>query len=119
MLISLLQPPPETFALFDDVMLMAEGTVLYHGPVANAVEHMCSFGFELPPRKVRSCSCVLQQLRLFHGRTRDPELMLAWLAATCAHLISGCCALVQAAPLGSTALTHQGRAGPAKHTLLL
>ena len=59
-LISLLQPPPETFALFDDVMLMAEGTVLYHGPVANAVEHMCSFGFELPPRKVRSCSCVLQ-----------------------------------------------------------
>jgi ABC-type multidrug transport system ATPase subunit len=50
-LISLLQPPPETFALFDDVMLMAEGTLLYHGPANKAVEHMSSFGFHLPPRK--------------------------------------------------------------------
>ncbi|GAY65525.1 hypothetical protein CUMW_241790 [Citrus unshiu] len=31
-LISLLQPSPETFDLFDDIILMAEGKILYHGP---------------------------------------------------------------------------------------
>lgn len=51
-LISLLQPPPETYALFDDVMIMAQGTIVYHGPVSEAVAHMARLGFELPPRKV-------------------------------------------------------------------
>jgi ABC-type multidrug transport system ATPase subunit len=55
-LISLLQPPPETFALFDDVMIMAKGMIAYHGPVKQAVGYMCSFGFELPPRKVRDAA---------------------------------------------------------------
>lgn len=32
MLVALLQPAPETFELFDDVMLLASGIVLYHGP---------------------------------------------------------------------------------------
>jgi len=31
MCISLLQPPPEVFNLFDDIILMAEGEVIYHG----------------------------------------------------------------------------------------
>ncbi|CAN4108971.1 unnamed protein product [Withania somnifera] len=31
-LVSLLQPAPETFDLFDDIILMAEGKILYHGP---------------------------------------------------------------------------------------
>ena len=52
-LISLLQPPPETYSLFDDVMLMTEGSIVYHGPVKDAVAHMASLGFDLPPRKVR------------------------------------------------------------------
>eukprot|EP00891_Asterochloris_glomerata_P006227 jgi/Astpho2/6227/Aster-03635 len=30
--ISLLQPPPETYDLFDDIMLLAEGYLVYHGP---------------------------------------------------------------------------------------
>ncbi len=30
-LISLLQPPPETFQLFDDVMMISDGVILYHG----------------------------------------------------------------------------------------
>lgn len=33
-LISLLQPSPEVFDLFDDVMLMAGRRVVFHGPVA-------------------------------------------------------------------------------------
>uniref|UniRef100_A0A6N2MYY0 ABC transporter domain-containing protein n=1 Tax=Salix viminalis TaxID=40686 RepID=A0A6N2MYY0_SALVM len=32
MLVSLLQPAPETFDLFDDIILMAEGEIVYHGP---------------------------------------------------------------------------------------
>ncbi|KAK8543055.1 hypothetical protein V6N12_015624 [Hibiscus sabdariffa] len=32
LLVSLLQPAPETFDLFDDIILMAEGKILYHGP---------------------------------------------------------------------------------------
>ncbi|XVF72816.1 hypothetical protein PTKIN_Ptkin12aG0150900 [Pterospermum kingtungense] len=50
-LISLLQPTPETFHLFDDIILMAEGKIVYHGPrsdVQNFFEHC---GFRCPPRK--------------------------------------------------------------------
>ncbi|KAJ0014717.1 hypothetical protein Pint_21507 [Pistacia integerrima] len=38
LLISLLQPAPETFELFDDIILMAEGKVLYQGPHDQVVE---------------------------------------------------------------------------------
>jgi ABC-type multidrug transport system ATPase subunit len=51
-IVSLLQPPPETFALFDDVLLMNEGTIVYHGPVSSAVSFMRDVGFVIPPRKV-------------------------------------------------------------------
>ncbi|MFS7986606.1 putative ABC-type sulfate transporter [Helianthus anomalus] len=36
-LISLLQPSPEAFDLFDDILLMAEGMIVYHGPRSNVV----------------------------------------------------------------------------------
>jgi ABC-type multidrug transport system ATPase subunit len=29
--ISLLQPPPEVFNLFDEIILMSEGNIIYHG----------------------------------------------------------------------------------------
>ena len=61
-LVSLLQPPPETYALFDDVMLMTEGTVVYHGPVQGAVAYIAEKGFDLPLRKVR----FLVRSRLLH-----------------------------------------------------
>ena len=59
-LVSLLQPPPETLALFDDVMIMNEGTIVFHGPVPDAVPFMTSLGFALPPRKVRVATQSLQ-----------------------------------------------------------
>ncbi len=31
-LMALLQPAPEVFDLFDEVLLLAEGSILYHGP---------------------------------------------------------------------------------------
>ncbi|KAF3444741.1 hypothetical protein FNV43_RR14434 [Rhamnella rubrinervis] len=39
-LVSLLQPAPETFDLFDDIILMAEGKTVYHGPRDNALEFL-------------------------------------------------------------------------------
>ncbi|KAL7583190.1 hypothetical protein Lser_V15G44910 [Lactuca serriola] len=50
-LISLLQPSPEAFDLFDDVILMAEGMIVYHGPRNNVLEYFEGFGFKCPERK--------------------------------------------------------------------
>lgn len=49
--VTLLQPPPEVFYLFDDVMLMAEGSVWYHGPTTQAVPFTRLLGFDCPERK--------------------------------------------------------------------
>ncbi|GLT42698.1 hypothetical protein SLA2020_166840 [Shorea laevis] len=51
LLISLLQPAPETFDLFDDIMLMAEGKIVYHGPRTCIQEFFENCGFRCPPRK--------------------------------------------------------------------
>ncbi|KAJ0680275.1 putative ABC-type ferric hydroxamate transporter [Helianthus annuus] len=48
---SLLQPAPETFDLFDDVILLSEGQIVYQGPRENALEFFESCGFRLPERK--------------------------------------------------------------------
>lgn len=50
-LISLLQPAPETFNLFDDVLLLSEGQVVYHGPINHVVEFFEHCGFKCPERK--------------------------------------------------------------------
>ncbi|KAG5096670.1 hypothetical protein JHK82_046524 [Glycine max] len=50
-LISLLQPAPETFDLFDDVILMAEGKIVYHGPCDYILEFFEDSGFKCPQRK--------------------------------------------------------------------
>ncbi|XP_052110559.1 pleiotropic drug resistance protein 3 isoform X2 [Arachis duranensis] len=50
-LISLLQPAPETFDLFDDIVLMAEGKIVYHGPRDCIVEFFEDCGFQCPQRK--------------------------------------------------------------------
>ncbi|OVA02681.1 ABC transporter-like [Macleaya cordata] len=50
-LMALLQPAPETFDLFDDLILLSEGHIVYQGPRAQVVEFFESLGFRLPPRK--------------------------------------------------------------------
>ncbi|KAL2898951.1 ABC transporter G family member 31 [Bienertia sinuspersici] len=50
-LMALLQPAPETFELFDDLMLLSEGHMVYHGPRADVLEFFESIGFHLPDRK--------------------------------------------------------------------
>ncbi|XP_077242370.1 pleiotropic drug resistance protein 1-like [Tasmannia lanceolata] len=51
MVISLLQPAPETFGLFDDVILICEGQLVYHGPRDSILEFFEMMGFRCPERK--------------------------------------------------------------------
>lgn len=50
-LVSLLQPAPETFELFDDVILMGEGKIIYHGPRDSVCRFFEDCGFRCPNRK--------------------------------------------------------------------
>ena len=44
LLVALLQPPPETYNLFDDVMLMSQGHIVFHGPREEVrVMHICIY----------------------------------------------------------------------------
>ncbi|KAJ8497976.1 hypothetical protein OPV22_008528 [Ensete ventricosum] len=49
--ISLLQPAPETYELFDDIILLSDGQVVYQGPRQNVLEFFESMGFKCPERK--------------------------------------------------------------------
>ncbi|CAJ1940722.1 unnamed protein product [Sphenostylis stenocarpa] len=49
--LSLLQPAPETYELFDDLILMAEGKIVYHGPRSQALQFFKDCGFWCPERK--------------------------------------------------------------------
>jgi ABC-type multidrug transport system ATPase subunit len=51
MLISLLQPTPEVFDLFEDLILIAEGKIIYHGPRNEARYFFEECGFRCPERK--------------------------------------------------------------------
>nr|QVT92343.1 ABC transporter [Salvia miltiorrhiza] len=48
---SLLQPEPETYELFDDIMLISEGQILYQGPREHVIDFFRSMGFRCPERK--------------------------------------------------------------------
>ncbi|KMS96494.1 hypothetical protein BVRB_9g224870 [Beta vulgaris subsp. vulgaris] len=50
-LMSLLQPAPETFDLFDDIILLSEGQIVYQGPREHVVEFFETCGFLCPERK--------------------------------------------------------------------
>ncbi|PHT79092.1 Pleiotropic drug resistance protein 6 [Capsicum annuum] len=50
-LVSLLQPDPETYSLFDDIILLSEGQIIYQGPRETALEFFEFMGFKCPSRK--------------------------------------------------------------------
>ncbi|CAL1388195.1 unnamed protein product [Linum trigynum] len=50
-LISLLQPAPETYDLFDDIILLSDGYIVYLGPRENVLEFFEHMGFRCPERK--------------------------------------------------------------------
>ncbi|XP_014502148.1 ABC transporter G family member 39 [Vigna radiata var. radiata] len=49
--ISLLQPAPETYELFDDIILLSDGQIVYQGPRENVLEFFEYMGFKCPERK--------------------------------------------------------------------
>ncbi|TMW59106.1 hypothetical protein Poli38472_007251 [Pythium oligandrum] len=49
--IALLQPSPEVVALFDDVLLLNDGKVMYHGPRESLDEYFQGMGFVCPPQR--------------------------------------------------------------------
>ncbi|KAL4312829.1 hypothetical protein GQ457_01G039730 [Hibiscus cannabinus] len=49
--ISLLQPAPETYDLFDDIILLSDGRIVYQGPREHVLSFFESMGFKCPERK--------------------------------------------------------------------
>ncbi|KAJ4718242.1 Pleiotropic drug resistance ABC transporter [Melia azedarach] len=50
-LISLLQPAPETYDLFDDIILLSDGQIVYQGPREEVLDFFEHMGFKCPERK--------------------------------------------------------------------
>jgi len=49
-IMSLLQPPPETVALFDELILLSEGLVIFAGPIDKVEEYFEDLGYVIPER---------------------------------------------------------------------
>lgn len=49
-IVSLLQPGPETFSLFDEVIVLSDGHVIYAGPIEDVVDYFASLGYIQPDR---------------------------------------------------------------------
>ncbi|KAJ8640206.1 hypothetical protein MRB53_016900 [Persea americana] len=49
--IAFLQPAPETYNLFDDIILLSDGQIVYQGPREHVLEFFESIGFKCPDRK--------------------------------------------------------------------
>ncbi|KNA09898.1 hypothetical protein SOVF_149350 [Spinacia oleracea] len=49
--ISLLQPTPEVFHLFDDIILLSDGEIVYQGPRHHVLDFFEYVGFKCPKRK--------------------------------------------------------------------
>ncbi|KAF0720516.1 Aste57867_235 [Aphanomyces stellatus] len=63
---ALLQPPPEVFALFDNVLILADGHMAYFGPCGNAVAYFESIGFARP--SITDTADFLQEVTTAFGR---------------------------------------------------
>ena len=57
------QPSTDCFALFDNLIVLAEGRMAYSGPTANALEFMASAGYPSPayynPAEFLTCSLTI------------------------------------------------------------
>ena len=62
-LMSLLQPSPETFDLFDDIILLSEGQIVYQGPREFVLEFFETCGFCCPERK--GTADFLQEVKIY------------------------------------------------------
>ena len=65
---ALLQPTPEVYALFDTLILLRQGAVVYHGPRDRVEEYLNSLGF-IPPTDQDMADFIIDWLT-------DPKLVL-------------------------------------------
>lgn len=67
-------PSSELFDLFDDLLLLAKGHVIFHGPTAESIEYFAALGYRVPPRT--------NPTEYFMNLLQLPESILAqlWLA---------------------------------------
>ena len=54
---ALLQPAPEVYELFDDILLMAEGHVIFHGPKEDVLPFLRAWASSCPPARASGTSC--------------------------------------------------------------
>jgi ABC-type multidrug transport system ATPase subunit len=47
MVVALLQPPPEVFKLFDDVLILDGGHIIFQGPTQAVMPHFASLGYHV------------------------------------------------------------------------
>jgi ABC-type multidrug transport system ATPase subunit/ABC-type multidrug transport system permease subunit len=73
------QPSSETFALFDDVIFMVKGAIVYHGPVGKVREHFGNLGF-VCPEKYNICDYVMGVMQKVDEQDME-KLVNAWLPA--------------------------------------
>ncbi|EEF48301.1 ATP-binding cassette transporter, putative [Ricinus communis] len=71
-LISLLQPAPETYELFDEIIFLSEGQIVYQGPREKVLEFFEYMGFKCPVRK--GVADFLQEVTSM----QDQEQYWAW-----------------------------------------
>ncbi|KAG9140214.1 hypothetical protein Leryth_014662 [Lithospermum erythrorhizon] len=72
--VSLLQPAPETYNLFDDIVLISDGQIVYQGPREHVLEFFESMGFVCPERK--GVADFLQEVRILGSFKERPESIL-------------------------------------------
>lgn len=75
--ISLLQPAPETYELFDDVILLCEGQIVFQGPREAALDFFSYMGFSCPQRKnvadfLQEVSSEVLELYIFCSLSWNP-----------------------------------------------
>ncbi|KAG3042948.1 hypothetical protein PC121_g22853, partial [Phytophthora cactorum] len=49
-IVALLQPTPEVVEMFDDILMIHEGHMVYHGPRTDILDYFENLGFTCPPR---------------------------------------------------------------------
>ena len=64
-IISLLQPSPSTVSLFDEVVLLGEGQILYAGPIVEVEDYFAKLGYEAP--EFMDCADFMQMLSSGEG----------------------------------------------------
>ncbi|XP_020250203.1 ABC transporter G family member 45-like isoform X5 [Asparagus officinalis] len=80
MVISLLQPPPETFELFDDIILLSEGEIVYQGPRENVLEFFEYMGFKCSERK-NTADFLQEQFLAFFSMHQTSMALFRFIAA--------------------------------------